>query len=118
MLKVQAKNLGAATVLSLEGQIVAGETEVLRNIVDTLSAPSTVILDLAGVTVVDAHGLGVMLQLRERIQEKGMRFELMNVSQPLNRVLEITHLNTVFHITPRLEFFPPVPRSHGMWAAA
>jgi anti-sigma B factor antagonist len=118
MLKVHAKNLGTATVLSLEGQIVAGETEVLRNIVDTLSAPSTVILDLTGVTVVDAHGLGVMLQLRERIQEKGMRFKLMNVSQPLNRVLEITHLNTVFQITPRIEFFPLVSRNLGTRAAA
>ena len=67
-------------------------------------------------TIAIIHGGGdsasswgpVMLQLRERIQENGMRFELMNVRKPLSRVLEITHLNTVFQISPRIEFLPPV----------
>ena len=108
MLKVHAKNLGTATVLCLQGHIVIGDTETLRNVVQSLSETSAVILDLARVITVDAHGLGVMLELREQTLERGIRFELMNVSEPLGRVLEITHLDSVFQITSGVEFFSQV----------
>ena len=110
MLKAHAKNLGTVAVLCLQGQIVIGETEVLHNAVNSLSDVSAVILDFARVTTVDAHGLGVMLKLREQTHAKGTRFELMNVSKQLRRVLEITHLDSVFQITSGVEFFPAVSR--------
>ena len=118
MLKVHAKNLGTATVLCLQGQIVIGDTETLRNVVQSLSETSAVILDLARVNTVDAHGLGVMLELREQTLERGIRFELMNVSKPLSWVLEITRLDSVFQITSGVEFFPPVSRDSRVPLAA
>jgi anti-anti-sigma factor len=110
MLKVHAKNLGAVTVLCLQGQIVNGETEILRDAVHFVSGASAVILDLARVTRIDAGGLGVMLALREQAESKGIRFELMNVTQLVSRVLTVTRLDSVFQITAGVEFFP-VPRS-------
>jgi anti-anti-sigma factor len=110
MLKVHAKKLGTTIALSVEGQIVNGETETLRNALDLLAENSVVKLDLARVTIVDAHGLGVLLEMRARTLEKGLRFELMNVSEPMSRVLEITRLNTVFQISSQVEFFPTVSR--------
>ena len=110
MLKVHAKNLGTATVLCLQGQIVIGDTETLRNVVQSLSETSAVILDLARVMTVDAHGLGVMLELREQAESKGIRFELTNVTKLVSRVLEVTHLDSVFDVTSGVEFFPAVSR--------
>jgi len=81
MLKVHAKKSDAAEVLCLEGQIVCGETEVLRSLVQSAFDTSEIILDLSDVSVVDAHGLGVLLQLREQTLGRGMHFELMNVSK-------------------------------------
>jgi len=103
MLKVHAKNLGTVAVLCLQGQIVNGETEILRNAVSSLSETSAVILDLARVTTVDAHGLGVMLELRERTHAKGIRFELMNVTKQISRVLEVARLDSIFQITSGVE---------------
>jgi len=111
MLKVQAKNLGTVAVLSLQGQIVRGETETLRNAVQSLSEVSAVKLDLARVTIVDAGGLGVMLQLREQAEAKGICFELMNVTKRIIMLLELTRLDTVFKVTAGLDFFPAVSRS-------
>lgn len=111
MLKVHAKNLGTIAVLSLQGQIVNGETEILRNSLHSLSEVSAVILDLARVTTVDAGGLGVMLELREQAESKGVRFELANVTKLVSRVLEVTRLDSVFEITAEVEFFPTVSRS-------
>jgi anti-anti-sigma factor len=114
MLEVHAKNLGTVAVLCLRGQIVNGETEVLREAVQTQAAASetsAVILDLARVSIVDAGGLGVMLELRAQAQAKGIRFELMNVTKWVGRVLEVSRLDSVFQITSGVEFFSAVSRS-------
>ena len=118
MLKVNTKKLGAVKVLCLEGQIINGETETLRSAVQAVSGASDIILELSNVTVVDAHGLGVLLQLREQTLARGLRFELMNVGAPLSRILEITRLNTIFDIKPRVQFFPGTARAHRMPVAA
>jgi anti-anti-sigma factor len=114
MLKVQARNLGNVAFLCMQGQIVNGETEALRKAVqvhsDAQSQVSTVVLDLAQVRTVDAGGLGVMLELRQQVQAKGISFKLMNVSKLVGRVLEVTRLDSVFEVTSGVEFFPAVAR--------
>ena len=98
----------------MQGQIVSGETETLRKAVhlqsEAQSHVSTVVLDLAQVSTVDAGGLGVMLELREQAESKGIAFKLMNVSKLVGRVLEITRLDSVFEVTSGVEFFPAVAR--------
>lgn len=111
MLKVHARRFGTVAVVGLEGQIVNGQTEILRNVVQSLTNVSAIKLDLARIATIDAGGLGVMLELREQADKKGIRFELMNLSQQIRRVFEITRLDTVFRITSALELFPPVTRS-------
>ena len=114
MLKVHARNLGNVAFLCLQGQIVNGETETLRNAVrlqsEAQSDVSTVVLDLAQVSTIDARGLGVMLELRTLVQSKGIGFKLMNVSKMVARLLELTRLDTVFEVTSGVEFFPAVSR--------
>ena len=117
MLKIAAKNLDNVAILSLHGRIVTAETETLRNAVLSQAANTTVILDLSQVTAVDAHGLGVLLDLRQRSLAKGIRFKLMNVSHPLSQVFEITRLNTVFEMTSKVEYIPLVSRCHAPVAA-
>ena len=116
MLKVNTKKLGAVKVLCVEGQIINGDTETLRSAVQ--AAAGDVILELSNVTIVDAHGLGVLLQLREQTLARGLRFELINVGASLNRILEITRLSTVFDIQPRVKFFARTPRAQRMPVAA
>jgi anti-anti-sigma factor len=111
MLKIHAKQLGSIAVLSLQGQIVNGQTEILRNAVNSLSEVSAVKLDLARVTTIDAGGLGLMLELREQAESKGIRFEVINLSKQTRRVFEITRLDSVFQITPALELFPTVSQT-------
>ena len=104
MLKVHAKTLDAVEVLCLEGQIINGDTAVLCSAVQLAFDARDIVLDMSNVSVVDAHGLGVLLQLREQTVTKGIHFELINVSKPLCRIFEITRLNTVFEINPGVEF--------------
>jgi len=108
MLKVHAKNLGTVAILCLQGRIVNGETTALRKAVDSQSDVSAVVLDLAQVNTIDAGGLGVMLELRQQTQAKGIHFKLMNVTKLVSRVLEITCLNSVFEITSEAEVLSAV----------
>lgn len=110
MLKVHAKKLNAVEILSLEGQIINGDTETLRSAVQLASDTSDIILDLSNVSIVDAHGLGVLLQLREQTLANGIHFKLMNVNAPVSKVFEITRLNTVFEIASGVAFCPATPR--------
>ena len=106
MLKVHTKRLDSVEVLCLEGKIVNGDTETLRSAVQLVSDASEIILDLSNVNLVDAHGLGVLLQLREQTVANGVHFELMNVKESLRKVFEITRLNTVFEIRSASAFVP------------
>jgi len=106
MLNVESKNLGTVSLLNLEGNFVVGESERLHDVIQDLPPTRTVILDLSHVSLVDAHGLGVMLQLRAQAQTRHMRFELMNVSDPLRELLHITRLDSVFQIRSGVEFIP------------
>ena len=118
MLKVHTKKTGVFNVLCLEGQIVTGNTDVLRGTVQSTADATEIILDLANVSIVDAHGLGVLLQLREQTMSKGGHFKLMNVSLPLYRVFEITRLNTVFEINSPVELWPRFEYAQRVLAAA
>jgi anti-anti-sigma factor len=117
MLKIQAKKLGTVAVLCLQGQIVNGETDILSNAVYSQSKVSAVILDLARVTTVDAGGLGVMLELREQLESKGIRFELTNVTSLVSKLLELTRLDSVFRITSGVGFFPAVSPGRRPWVS-
>ena len=118
MLKVHAKKLNAVEVLCLEGQIINGDTEVLRSAVQSASGAGEIVLDLRNVSVVDAHGLGVLLQLREDALAKGIHFELINVRKSLYRLFEITRLNTVFEISSEVQFLPEITYSQRLPVAA
>jgi anti-anti-sigma factor len=118
MLKVHAKKLNAIEVLCLEGQIVNDDTEILRRAVELATDISDIILDLSNVTIVDAHGLGVLLQLREQTVAKGVHFGLINVREPLYKIFEITRLDTVFEINSGVVITPKLARGQRMRVAA
>ena len=110
MLKVYTRNLGSVAVVGLQGRIVNGETASLREAVDSQSKANAIVLDLARVTAVDAGGLGMLLELRRHAESNGAGLKLMNVSKFVRQVLEITRLDSVFEIIPRIEPAMPLAR--------
>ena len=99
MLEVQVKKLGNLSLFCVRGKIVRGETDLLRSAVLAQDDASVVVLDLAGVNTIDAGGLGLMLELREQTESKGIEFRLENVTKLVWRILEITKLDSVFKIS-------------------
>ena len=96
MLNATAQKLGDSTVLRCQGRIVFGAAYViLRNAVLGQTHTRTLILDLAQVDRIDAGGLGVLLGLREWACSHTIRFQLMNATNQVEHVLELTKLDCV-----------------------
>ena len=62
-----------------------------------LDAPDVARLecDLAGLSFVDSAGLGLLLALRERAQDRGIAMTVVNVSAPLRRILVMSGIGAV-----------------------
>jgi anti-anti-sigma factor len=100
MLRLHKIQLGQTVVIQLDGQIMHGaETAGLRSAVFRQRNARAVVLDLACVNVVDAGGLGVLLELREWTQARGIQFRLINVSSLVGQVFLISCLDSVFDIS-------------------
>ena len=115
MLKIHTRNLGDVAVVSVQGRIVNGETASLREAVgsEVAARPQSrgraIVLDLARVSAVDASGLGLMLELREQAERRGVRLKLANASGFVRRIFEVTRLDSVFELSNARE---PLPAIH------
>jgi anti-anti-sigma factor len=57
-----------------------------------------VVLDMAGVTYMDASSLGMILLLREAAEERRLALALQRPSPPVRRLLEIVQFEKIFEI--------------------
>ena len=97
MLDIIIHKRGNATVLRCQGQIVIGDdSAILRDAVLAQVQAKLLVLDLAGVSRVDASGLGLLLRLREWSFSCAIKFKLMNVVNKVLQVVELTKLDRVF----------------------
>jgi anti-anti-sigma factor len=102
MLNVRTEKLGDVTVLHLRGRIVNGEaTKTLSEVVRGQADAFAIVLDLAEVDLIDARGLGVLVELRQWTRSRGIEFRLMNVTRLVKQVLAITRLDSVFQVSSR-----------------
>ena len=109
MLTVELEDSGNEVVLHCKGHIVNGaETASLRTVVFSRTRANKLALDLSRVDVIDAHGLGALLELREWAHANGKTFTLVNPTALIQRVFAITRLDSVFDISLREDALPEV----------
>ncbi len=98
MLQLATQHSDDATTIWCKGRIVLGD-DLHRLEVATLSQNTPeVMLDLSRVNLIDAAGLGALVDLHKRSQCAGRKMELMDPTRFVSHVFRITRLDTVFHI--------------------
>jgi len=106
MLQITVQKLGDASVLRCKGQIVVGDScSILRKAVLSQRHARRLVLDLASVDRIDAGGLGVLLDMREWARSGASVFKLMNVTNRVEEIFELTHLQSVFEFCSVRDFF-------------
>ena len=93
------------TTVSLAGRFDAHEIGDFRKVVDLLIGPgnATLRLDLSNVVFVDSSALAQLLRSQKAAKAVGGEVILVNVSDPVRIILELTELQQVFTLESRTD---------------
>ncbi len=106
-LKFREERLEDKLVFYLEGELVAKEKMIILSaILEAVQRESDVsflVLDLSKLDYVDSSGLGMFLDLRQRLSKENKRFILIGLNDYVKRLLNITHLIDSFEIYENMD---------------
>jgi anti-anti-sigma factor len=91
-------------IVGCSGRLVRGAAlDEFRRRLERLEHLRVLVLDLSNVEQLDAGGLGVLLLLRRWALQQKVQLKLVNPSPFVRRVLDATHLNSVFEVSSLAE---------------
>ena len=99
--KASTRQSGSVTIIDLSGQIKLGEgTSVLRDTLKDLlgKGQKKILLNLGDVNYVDSITVGVLISALTSVRNQGGELKLLHLTKRVRAVLQITKLDTVFHI--------------------
>ena len=97
--KIEERRLGAVTILDLLGELRSGGSRVvLHEAIGRLSGEgrNQILLNLAGLSAIDASGLGELLQNNVELNRGGGQLKLLRPARALREMMSITKLSGVF----------------------
>jgi anti-sigma B factor antagonist len=100
-MKVAIRQVDGITILDLSGRITLGEGSItLRDSVrDVLAKGSKkILLNLGQITYNDSSGIGELVSAFTSVKNAGGELKLLNLTQKVHDLLQITKLYTVFDI--------------------
>ena len=104
-LTLQLEQNGNETIVHCAGRINAENSKMFQKQISSLipesstqnsATPARIVLDLSNVTHVDSSGLGALLGAWTAAQNKGCDLEMANLNPRVEKLVEITKLDTVF----------------------
>ena len=98
-----------AVVLHIDGEFDMDEVKTFRSCVDEIiitSCDTAVVVDLAGVTFIDASAISGLMNAHRCLAGEGREFRLQHLSAPVARFFELAGLTNLVGDTAS---HPPVP---------
>lgn len=100
-LQIEERDVDDVTVMALTGQITLDDGDLLfRRHVHALldRGRRKILVDLAGVTVIDSSGVGMMAAKLKTVREKGGDLKLVRLTSRNSHLLGLLKLKTVFDV--------------------
>ena len=96
---ISVRELGAARVVDVTGEVDLGTSPDLRQtLFDLLAKTSTVALNLKALRYIDSSGIATLIEVFKDAQRRGKDFVLFGLSPAVEQVFRLTHVNRIFHI--------------------
>ena len=97
-MKIQARQVGAVTVVRPIGPITAAEadelkTNLLELIRDTLGR---IVLDVSAVSFLDSKGLESLVDITQQLAQGGKTLKLCTANETVRQIIELTGLSPQF----------------------
>ncbi|MGO9309081.1 MAG: STAS domain-containing protein [Spirochaetia bacterium] len=91
---ITIRKFEANYVIDVGGEVDLSNAHRLNDVVHTMMQKQVrvFILNLKKVTYVDSSGIGAVLAIHALLSREGRAFRIVNVSRPVQRVLELTKL--------------------------
>jgi anti-anti-sigma factor len=103
-LKFQVECLQDVAVVNCSGRMVRGSAlDEFQRRIEQLERVRVLVLDVSEVAQLDAGGLGTLLLVRRWAMQKSAKMKLVNPPAFFRRMLEATHLTSVFEISSMKE---------------
>jgi anti-sigma B factor antagonist len=100
-LTIDTREVAHVTILDVRGRIVLGDElgELRDSVRDLISkGKKKIILNLAEVDYIDSSGVGELVGCFTTVRNAGGELKLLNLSQKVHDILNVTKLYTVFDI--------------------
>jgi anti-sigma B factor antagonist len=100
-MKINSREIDGAVILDLNGRLVLGEgTILMREQVRGLisKGQKKILLNLQAVPYIDSSGLGELVSAFTAARKEGGDLKLLNLTQKVRGLLQITKLYTVFEV--------------------
>ena len=97
-MSVRSTRQGDTTLIHVEGQLVAGNRQQLRDAVisEIDRGVRNFVIDFTDTGYVDSAGLGALVSLSKRVREADGSLRLTNLNDDLRTLFELTRLDTLF----------------------
>ena len=101
----QAKDASGVAVVQVEGQLVVGNRQELKDLVQAAldRGDRRLLIDFSRTGYIDSSGLGALVSISKKIREAGGELRLSGLNEDLRSLFELTKLDTLFAIaeTPK-----------------
>jgi anti-sigma B factor antagonist len=96
----QTKDQSGVAVLQVEGQLIVGNRQELKDLVQAAleRGERRLLIDFSRTGYIDSSGLGALVSLSKRIREAGGELRLSGLNEDLRSLFELTKLVTLFAI--------------------
>ena len=98
-MNLATKDDGRVTILTLDGDLVIGESETLfkKTVIRLLEEGKVnLLVDLRRVNFLDSSGLGALVRALTNSQKEGGQTKLLGAGPQVQKLLEMTKLDSVF----------------------
>ena len=96
----QTKDQSGVAVLQVEGQLIVGNRQELKDLVQAAldRGERRLLIDFSRTGYIDSSGLGALVSISKRIREAGGELRLSGLNEDLRSLFELTKLDTLFNI--------------------
>ena len=96
---ISVRELGAAHVVDVGGEVDLGTSPDLRQtLFDLLAKTSTLALNLKALRYIDSSGIATLIEVFKDAQRRRKDFVLFGLSPAVEQVFKLTHVNRIFRI--------------------
>jgi anti-sigma B factor antagonist len=119
-LRLSTRKHDEIVAVAVAGELDIATTPALKSYLHKilLADPGQVIVDLGGVSFIDAAGLGALVTLKERAERQHAALRLADVPAAILRLMKVTRLDSHFDFLPAVDGHGAAVDGHGAGADA